>query len=118
MNEKTWSWGGAVLPLDVRNIGLMARVQQAGENLRKTAAALPKGGTAAENMRRNYDMFSAFFKTVFGDAAGALLSDPDDFGGLEDAYFDLMETLYSRIEETARRRAALAEKYSPERLRS
>ena len=113
MNEKTWSWGGAVLPLDVRNIGLMARVQQAGEDLRKTAAALPKGGAAAENN----DMFSAFFKTVFGDAAGALLSDPDDFGCLEDAYFDLMETLYSRIEETARRRAALAEKYSPERLR-
>ena len=117
MNEKTWSWGGVTLPLDIRNIGLMERIEQAGGNLRAAAAAMPKAGAAAENMRRNYDMFAAFFRTVFGGAAEPLFSDPDDFGALEDAYFDLMETICARIGETARKRAELAEKYSPERLK-
>ena len=114
---KTWSINGAELELDLSDADVMERYETAFDIMAEDEKAVPKEGKRSVQIRGYCKFIRNLFNNIFGEkTADMIFRDvPVSCESYDEIYVSFLEFVHDQTAESAKKRAAMINKYTPNR---
>lgn len=116
-NSKSWEINGISLPLDLSDADIMARYEDAFEEMKKDETTIPKDGRGSEWIRGYCQMYRNLYDRIFGEGTADRIfaGQPTSSEVYENVYDSFLTFVTAQTAGIAERRAAFLSKYTPNR---
>ena len=116
-NTKVWEINSVSLPLDLEDVDVMERYENAFQQMQQDEISIPKDGKASDRIRAYCNLYRKLYDNLFGvgTADKIFAGQPMSASVYEMTYMSFLDFVRAQTAEATERRNALLTKYQPNR---
>lgn len=116
-NLKVWEINSVSLPLDLEDVDVMERYENAFQQMQQDEISIPKDGKASDRIRAYCNLYRKLYDNLFGEGTADKIFDgqPMSAAVYESAYLSFLDFVRAQTAAANERRNALLTKYQPNR---
>jgi len=116
-NLKAWEINGISLPLDLEDVDVMERYENAFQLMQQDEISIPKDGKASDRIRAYCNLYRKLYDNLFGagTADKIFAGKPMSAAVYESTYLSFLDFVSAQTAAAAERRNAILTKYQPNR---
>ncbi len=117
MSQKNWEINGISLHLDLEDVEILERYENAFDAMAEEEKKLPKDGKASDRVRAYCEMYRHLYDKIFGDGTADKIfaGKPMNAAVYDEVYDSFLEFVREQLVAAAKHRGERLNKYRPNR---